>query len=511
MKNDKRQQAKSLWFQSGLNKTEIAKRLGVNRRTVMLWVQEGNWDRLRTSAQHMPAMVTEKCYMLLDHYATHLMTSNAEISTFGPRQANAINAMATSIKKLRTRAATNEAMEMFNYFIEYVRRTDPEMLEFVIPLAEGYIKSREDVEASAFMPAGFDHYGFSIHPEKEILEKWADEDECKLMEKEYRLAREQEESKQQGEREDTEKPLHKHDATPPSPSILGLPNQEKTYDAGHNMGHITSPSPLERAGERCPISTRLEDLPAEELAKACNIDEPTEIPKPTNTNHMNQKTPPSVNTENNTGMKDNAGINNNPAYIAADNEARGSIASLSPAMVSQPNHEKTHDTGHNMSHIMPPSPVMVSLPNQENSNDASRNTGHITSPSPVMVSLPNQENSNDASRNTGRITSPSPLERAGERSHATPNQQDEEEREWTYEDFLAREKEEEYWIAESQKILENVKKMLESDERDYEITIDEEPSRQYTEKETKQIFEESRKMLETYKNRPIDRDPRIPA
>jgi hypothetical protein len=203
MKNEKHQQAQNLYFQTNLSKTEIANQLGVNRRTIMLWCQQGNWDRLKLSAQHLPAIVAEKCYFLLDHYTSHLLSSNAVISTFGPREAGTINQMAASIKKLKNRSAVNEAMEMFNFFIEYVKKQDPEMVDLVAPLVEGYIATRKDINIDSFVPATFNNRGFMDESkrEQEIIEQWQDEKDQPLMEQEYFEFLQYKQQKEEGEKE----------------------------------------------------------------------------------------------------------------------------------------------------------------------------------------------------------------------------------------------------------------------------------------------------------------------
>jgi DNA-directed RNA polymerase specialized sigma54-like protein len=188
MKNEQQQQAKHLYFQSGLNKSQIADTLGVNRRTVMLWVQQGNWDRLKMSAQHLPAMVTEKCYYVLDHYLTNLLAANGAISTFGTKEASAINQLATAIKKVRTRSAVNESMEMMSFFLDDVRRKDPTMAEAIMPFIEQYIAKRKDTNLADFLPANFNDQGFVNEPTDDIMEQWLDEQEHAKMEEEAATA-----------------------------------------------------------------------------------------------------------------------------------------------------------------------------------------------------------------------------------------------------------------------------------------------------------------------------------
>jgi hypothetical protein len=186
MKNELKQQAKNLFFDTNLTKTEIAERLNVDRRTVRLWSQEGNWENLRRSSRHLPSMVAEKCYYLLDQYASHLLSANGTISTFSVKDAEAVSKLASTIKKLKARSSVNESMELFNFFLENVRRKNPKMAVDISPYIEEYLTDRKDIYASDFRLSGFDANGqisWEEH-EKEIMEKWADQKDDELITRE---------------------------------------------------------------------------------------------------------------------------------------------------------------------------------------------------------------------------------------------------------------------------------------------------------------------------------------
>ena len=170
MKNEVKQQAKNLYFQSGLTKTEIAERLGINRRTVMLWCQEGNWTRLRRSAQHLPSLVAEKCYYLLNDYTSKFL-DGYNVSNFNEKHADAINKLATAIKKLKNRSTANESMEMLNYFMGSVSQKDPALAAQILPHVEDYIASRKDYNVQDNLLEEFDADGSIPFPTKEIDDK----------------------------------------------------------------------------------------------------------------------------------------------------------------------------------------------------------------------------------------------------------------------------------------------------------------------------------------------------
>jgi DNA-binding XRE family transcriptional regulator len=185
MKSEQHQQAKDLYFQTNLSKTEIANRIGVNRRTIMLWSHQGNWDRLKKSAQHLPSLVAEKCYYLIDHFTSHLLSTHGSMSSLTNKDAETIYRLASSIKKLKNRSTTNESMEMFNFFLEGLKKKKPEMAEELMPLVEEYMESRKDINMPDFLLDGFNSEGLIPYPEKEIMEKWQDEKDAAAINDEF--------------------------------------------------------------------------------------------------------------------------------------------------------------------------------------------------------------------------------------------------------------------------------------------------------------------------------------
>ena len=127
MKTEQQEQAQDLYFNTSMSKTEIAARVGVNRRTVLLWCQQNNWDKLRASARHMPSIVAEKCYYLLNAFADGLLREGIANVNLTLKHAQTINLMCTSIKKLKNRSAVNESMEMFGFFMDGLKRRNPEL------------------------------------------------------------------------------------------------------------------------------------------------------------------------------------------------------------------------------------------------------------------------------------------------------------------------------------------------------------------------------------------------
>jgi DNA-binding XRE family transcriptional regulator len=186
MKTQEQDKAKELYFQTSMSKTEIAAKLGVNRRTILLWSKQGNWEKLRRSARHLPAIVAEKCYYLVDSYASQLL-QDPSLSRVDFKDAQTIHLLASSIKKLKNRCTVNESMELFNFFYEGLKRKDPELAAEVLPQIEEYVTARSDREISEFLLEGFNNYGMMEYPFEEMDEQHADTQDLEALQKEIEI------------------------------------------------------------------------------------------------------------------------------------------------------------------------------------------------------------------------------------------------------------------------------------------------------------------------------------
>ena len=175
MKNEQHEEARNLYFQTNMSKTEIAEKIGVCRKTILFWAKEDNWDKLRQSARNVPSLVAEKCYHLIDQYASDLLGTGVGYNTMTLKHAQTIHLLAASIKKLKNRSTVNESMELFNFFLDGLSRREPELARQIAPQIEQYISNRNDARIDDFLQDGFDDNGLMSFPAKEADEQCLDE------------------------------------------------------------------------------------------------------------------------------------------------------------------------------------------------------------------------------------------------------------------------------------------------------------------------------------------------
>lgn len=159
MKIEQQQQARHLYFQTDLSKSEIANMIGVSRTSLHAWVREQEWDRLKKSAQHMPALVAENCYLIMAKLQESMLSELRFMKPPTPDEINMLSKLTLSIRRLTKRSALNESMELNNHLMEYVNREHPEMSEAIQPIINGFLKHRSKVQPHQFMSSKFNDEG----------------------------------------------------------------------------------------------------------------------------------------------------------------------------------------------------------------------------------------------------------------------------------------------------------------------------------------------------------------
>lgn len=168
MENDKKQLARDLFFQTNLSKTQIATMLGISRRSITYWTREGDWNRLKESANHLPSLIAEKCYHIMGHLTDDYLSERRITERVSHKEIDGLYKLTLTINKLKNRSTMNESMEMFGFFMDGLRRRDAGMAAGITPYIEEFIASRASIYAADLKPAHFNGVNDRI--------PWVDED-----------------------------------------------------------------------------------------------------------------------------------------------------------------------------------------------------------------------------------------------------------------------------------------------------------------------------------------------
>ncbi len=189
MKNKEFEKARELYFQTKKTKTQIAAEVGVNRRTVLLWCKQDNWERMRRAEQTMPSLIAEKVYVLLDNYLNDLLRC-PDWTHVGSKNAQTIYLLTSSIKKLKNRYTVNETLETFGTFLDGLRKHKPELAEQLRPEFEEFLAARALKQVSDHYMDGLSEQGImDWKSDEENLEEQQDKADLDEVDEDYKRAK----------------------------------------------------------------------------------------------------------------------------------------------------------------------------------------------------------------------------------------------------------------------------------------------------------------------------------
>jgi transposase-like protein len=162
MLNEQKQQARNLYFQTELTKTQIASMLNVSRRSISYWVKEGEWDRLRHSAAHMPALLAENCYHIFGHLTETYLSERRMTNPVTLREVETLHKLTLTIKNLKNRATLNENMESFGYFLNAVKQKNARLADELMPYIDEYMTAAASTNRCDYAPEHFTGIGGRI-------------------------------------------------------------------------------------------------------------------------------------------------------------------------------------------------------------------------------------------------------------------------------------------------------------------------------------------------------------
>ncbi|MGN6569720.1 MAG: terminase gpP N-terminus-related DNA-binding protein [Flavipsychrobacter sp.] len=138
MKPNQNIQARELYMQGGLTQQEIAEILNVNRKTVGLWIQQGQWRQLRIAAQQSPAM-------LLQDFYNQLAVLNETIHQKGgiPTVEESVvqRRLIMNIQSFKQQPVSNY-MQIYTELIDHISKQDPALSKTIATHADALVRQK---------------------------------------------------------------------------------------------------------------------------------------------------------------------------------------------------------------------------------------------------------------------------------------------------------------------------------------------------------------------------------
>jgi transposase-like protein len=176
MKQEQQQQAERLYFQTDLNKTQIAEAIGISRSTLHYWVRENNWEYLKRSGAAMPSLIAGNCYLAMAQLSEHILSEERKNKPITREEVESLYKLTLTINKLKARVTLNESMETFTGFIESLHNRSPKLADGVKPYISRYISSCAAIRTGDMKPPKPNNHT-TASPEQDQMEAMLDKED----------------------------------------------------------------------------------------------------------------------------------------------------------------------------------------------------------------------------------------------------------------------------------------------------------------------------------------------
>jgi hypothetical protein len=136
-KSLKHQQAQDLYLHTDKTQDEIADILDVNRKTVYLWVKNGNWQEIKKAASQTPGMMRVKFYKFMDSIINKVEQREDECPT--PQEVNMLH----KLMKMNNMISGNHVgsyIQAFDELIRFICSKDLSLGQQVVKIADNYVR-----------------------------------------------------------------------------------------------------------------------------------------------------------------------------------------------------------------------------------------------------------------------------------------------------------------------------------------------------------------------------------
>ena len=140
MKNDERQQARNLFFETNFTQAQIAIIVGISEKTVSHWANEDRWRQLRQLAKQTPMMMIGEMYCEVSalNQAIRSRESGRQYAT--APEAEIRRKTLASIKMLKENQAPVVHAEVLVNFTDYVKKLNLADAQTLVKHADKYLK-----------------------------------------------------------------------------------------------------------------------------------------------------------------------------------------------------------------------------------------------------------------------------------------------------------------------------------------------------------------------------------
>lgn len=134
----KKELAKMLYLQSGLNFQEIAGKVGANRTTIGRWAEKEKWEMLRAAGTTTREEQIRNMYVQIAEINREISSREKRFAT--PAEADTIGKLSAAIAKLEGESNIADIISVSRRMLLWIRKEEPKRLPEMIDLFDRFVK-----------------------------------------------------------------------------------------------------------------------------------------------------------------------------------------------------------------------------------------------------------------------------------------------------------------------------------------------------------------------------------
>jgi DNA-binding XRE family transcriptional regulator len=140
MKNEERDKARNLFFETGLTQGQIAALVGISEKTLSHWSSEEGWKRLRQLARQAPLVMTDELYNEVSELNEAIRSREPGKRFANMAEAEVRRKTLLSIKYIKEQQSPQANIEVLTNFTSFVNQRNVQDAKTLVTHADRYLK-----------------------------------------------------------------------------------------------------------------------------------------------------------------------------------------------------------------------------------------------------------------------------------------------------------------------------------------------------------------------------------
>ncbi len=140
-KNNNRELAQVLFLQGGMQKKDIAEKLGVSQQTITTWAKADNWDALKKNLLTGKQQILAQLYDELEEF-NRMIKEKEDYKVATSREADARRKLIKDIKDLETKYNIAQTTQVAMDFCEFLKPVDYNLAQSMVEYFNAFIQDQ---------------------------------------------------------------------------------------------------------------------------------------------------------------------------------------------------------------------------------------------------------------------------------------------------------------------------------------------------------------------------------